>query len=111
MSKATYWQKGEQLDYKNSTSTTIVANSVIKIGTRIGIAGNTIDPGETGSVVMVGVFEMVKTSTNEITAGTDVYYDATADGITETDTSNILVGYAVQTAVASATTILVKLKG
>lgn len=111
MSKATYWQKGEQLDYKNDTSSSIVANTVIKIGSRIGVAGNTINPGETGTLVMEGVFEMVKTGTNEIIAGTDVYYDEVAEGITETDASNILAGYAVQTAAASATAILVKLKG
>lgn len=111
MSKATYWQKGEQLDYKNSTTGAIVANTVIKMGSRIGIAGNTINPGDVGSIVMEGVFEMVKTSTNEITAGTDVYYDATAEGITEIDASNTLAGYAVQTATASATAIFVKLKG
>lgn len=111
MSKATYWQKGEQLDYKNSTSSAIAANTVIKIGTRIGVAGNTINPEETGSVVMVGVFEVVKSSTSEIKAGTDVYYDATADGFTDTSTSNTLAGYAAQTAAAADTKMLVKLKG
>nr|WP_294490694.1 DUF2190 family protein [uncultured Anaerosporobacter sp.] len=111
MNKAIYWQKGEQLDLKNATTSAIEANTVVVIGTRIGIAGNTINPGEIGSLVMEGVFELVKTSTKEITAGTDVYYDATADGITDTATSNTLVGYAVQKAAAADTTIFVKLKG
>ncbi|WP_167955117.1 DUF2190 family protein [Anaerosporobacter faecicola] len=111
MSKATYWQKGEQLDYKNSTTSAIATNTVVKLGTRIGIVGNTINPGETGVLVMEGVFEVNKISTNEITAGTDVYYDATNDGFTETATSNTLAGYAVQTVAAADTKMLVKLKG
>lgn len=111
MSKATYWQKGEQLDYTNSTTSAIAANTVIVLGSRIGVAGNTINPGEVGCLVMEGVFELVKTGDKEITAGTDVYYDATADSITDTATSNTLVGYAVQKAAAADTTILVKLKG
>lgn len=111
MSKAVYWQKGEQIDYKNSTTSVIVANTVLVIGSRVGIAGNTINPGEIGSVVMEGVFEMAKSSTKEITVGTDVYYDVTADRITDTATNNTLTGYAIQTATATETKCLVKLRG
>lgn len=48
MSKAIYWQRGEDLDYKNGTSDTIEAGSVVSLKTRIAIAGMDIRPGEVG---------------------------------------------------------------
>lgn len=50
MSKAEYWQRGESIDYKNTGSSAIEANSVIVLGKRVGVAGMTIQPGETGSL-------------------------------------------------------------
>ena len=47
MSKAEYWQRGESIDYKNAGSSAIEANSVIVLGKRVGVAGMTIQPGET----------------------------------------------------------------
>ena len=51
MSKAEYWQRGESIDYKNTGSSAIEANSVIVLGKRVGVAGMTIQPGETGSLL------------------------------------------------------------
>ena len=42
MSKAEYWQRGESIDYKNTGSSAIEANSVIVLGKRVGVAGMTI---------------------------------------------------------------------
>lgn len=110
MSKATYWQRGETLDYRNTTDTKIEANSILSFGSRIGVAGTDIFPGELGSLHVTGVFEMPKTSTEAIEMGTEVYFDG--NGVTNTksdDTS--LAGYAVQAAATSDTVILVKLLG
>ena len=49
MSKAEYWQRGESIDYKNTGSSAIEANSVIVLGKRDGVAGMTIQAGETDS--------------------------------------------------------------
>ena len=38
MSKASYWQRGETLDYKNTGSSTIEANTVVELTGRVGIA-------------------------------------------------------------------------
>lgn len=38
MTKAEFWQRGEALDYENSTTSVIPENTVIAISTRIGIA-------------------------------------------------------------------------
>lgn len=110
MSKATYWQRGETLDYRNTTDTKIEANSILSFGSHIGIAGTNIFPGELGSIHVAGVFEMPKTSTEVIEMGTEVYFDGS--GITNTKNDNApIAGYAVQAAAASDTVILVKLLG
>ena len=81
MSKASYWQRGETLDYKNTGATTIEANTVIELTGRVGIAGTDIAPGAEGDLHVCGVFEFDKTSQNEITFGQPVYFDKT--GVTE----------------------------
>ena len=108
MAKASYWQRGESLDYKNATSEIIEANTIIDLTTRIGIAGTTINPNEVGSVHVCGVYEIPKTATGEIAMGAAVYFDGT--GI-NTTTSGTPAGYAAAAAAASDETVLVKLLG
>ena len=107
--KATYWQRGEALDYVNTTDETIPANTVVEIVSRIGVTGGDIEPGQTGTLHVCGVFELPKTDVTEITMGTAVYSDGT--GITATAASNTPAGYAAQAAGADDKTILVKLLG
>ncbi len=107
MSKASYWQRGESLDYKNATETTIEANTVVKLAERIGIAGTDILPGAVGDLHMSGVFEFEKTSANAIPMGTSVYFDGT--GITETADANTPAGFAAADAAAEDKAILVKI--
>lgn len=109
MSLATYWQRGESLDYVNETSVTLEAGTIVVLGTRIGVIAAPIRASETGSVAVIGVFEMPKTGTTAITMGEAVYFDGT--GITKTATGNTAAGYAAQAAAASDTTVYVKLLG
>lgn len=109
MSKASYWQKGDSLDYKNTTEAIIPADTIVSLNTRIGISGNNIGIGETGSLHVVGVFEIPKLETDDITLGAAVYYDGTQ--ITLKADGNTPAGYAVQAAAATATKVLVKLLG
>lgn len=109
MSKATYWQRGESLDYVNKGTTVIEANTIISLGTRIGVAGTSINPKEKGSLHVTGVFEIAKTGTDEIKMGVAVYFDGT--GITTTAGSNTPAGYAAGDSEAGKTTVLVKLLG
>lgn len=106
--KATYWQKGQSLDYTNGTNATINANTILVIGSVVGVAGTDIDPGETGSVHVEGVFEMPKKDSTAINMGVAVYLNA-SDGITTTSTNNTLAGYAAAYSAAGDETILVKL--
>lgn len=108
MSKATYWQRGESLDYANSGTSVIEANTIIDLGTRIGVVGTDINPNEKGSLHVTGVYEIEKTGTAEIAMGAAVYFDGT--GITN-DTTGTPAGYAAAAATADATVILVKLLG
>ena len=61
MSKASYWQRGETLDYKNTGSSTIEANTVVELTGRVGIAGTDIAPGAEGDLHVCGVFEFIST--------------------------------------------------
>lgn len=107
MAKASYWQRGESLDYKNGTDAVIEANTVIDLATRIGIVGTTINPGEVGSLHVTGVYQLPKTGTAEIAMGAAVTFDG--DGIT-TGTGTP-AGYAAAAAEAGDAFILVKLLG
>lgn len=110
MGKAEYWQRGETLDYKNTGTAIIEANTVVIFGNRIGVAGTDILPGEVGSLHVTGVFEMTKTASGAVEMGTDVYFDGS--GITDTEgDGTVPAGYAAQAAAAGDTVILVKLTG
>lgn len=108
MSKAAYWQRGESLDYKNTGAEVIEANTIVALGTRIGVIGTDINPGETGSIHVTGVYEIQKTSDAAIAMGAAVYFDGT--GITAA-TGGTPAGYAAAAAEAADTVILVKLLG
>jgi len=109
--KASYLQRGETLDYINNSADTVMeAGTVVVLGTRIGVIGTDIPPGQAGSVHMSGVFEIAKTSANAIEMGTTVYFDG--NGITEAGgASSPTAGYAAAAATADDSTILVQING
>ena len=105
--KATYYQRGETLDYFPTEN--VENGAVVSLGTRIGVAAAPISAGEQGAVHVVGVFDMAKANTEEIKQGAAVYYDAAAEAITTTADGN--TGYAAADAATTATSVLVKLLG
>ena len=109
--KATFWQRGEALDYKNKTSNVIEANTVVAGGNIVGVVGTDINPGETGSLHVAGVFEMTKDASDDIAFGDLVYFNETSGEITKTADENVQAGYAASEAGATTTTVLVKLLG
>ena len=104
---ATYYQRGESLDYTNAGAAAISAGAVVVYGDRIGVAGCDIAVGETGSIHVEGVFEMPLNDAAGMTAGAAVYWDGT--GITATASTNTPAGYAAAAAAAGAETVLVKI--
>ena len=107
--KATYYQRGETLDY--TATKKLEAGDVVSLGSRIGVAAANIGAGEQGAVHVVGVFAMTKANTEEIKQGAAVYYDAAAEAITTTADGNTPAGYAAADAATTATSVLVKLLG
>ena len=91
MAKAEFWQRGEALDYTNTTTAT------------------DIEPNKVGSLHVGGIWEIPKTGTKKIDMGATVYFDG--NGITDTAAGNTAVGYAAASATAEDTKILVKLDG
>ncbi len=106
---ASYWQKGETLDY--TAPDAVQAGAVVKLTGRIGVAAAAIEKGARGSVHMVGVFEMPKAAALAVTMGETVYYDTENDCITTTATNNTHAGYAAALASANDASVLVKLLG
>lgn len=105
---ATYIQRGEALDYQNTTEAMIPAGTVILLGKRMGVAGGDIQPGEVGALHMVGVFEIPKKASVALAAGDNVVF-TDADGIDKATTD--IMGYAVEAAEAADETVKVKLLG
>lgn len=108
MSKATYWQRGETLDFTNATNATIEANTIMAVGDIVGVAGTDIEPGETGSLHIAGVFKMPKATASDVIAmGKKVYFSAA--GITATASGNTYAGIAAAATAATDANILVRL--
>ncbi len=105
--KAKYMHKGESLDYRNATDGIIAAGDVVVMGSRIGVAGTDIAPGELGSVHVSGVYELPKMDKAALDVGTVVYL--APDGITTTETDNTLAGYVAAASPAERESVWVKI--
>lgn len=105
MSKATYWQRGETIDYKNNTGEVIEAGQILELGALIGVAGEEIQPDAVGGVHIVGVFYIPKTG--EIKLGDCVAF---ADGsVKKAGDGESVIGVAIADAAADDATALVKI--
>lgn len=95
MAKASYMQKGDVIDYTNAAETAVEYHDVLVIGSLVGVAEEPITKGSTGSVAIVGVFNL-PTDAPDITAGAPVYWDASTGKAVKTDTGTLaLAGIAV----------------
>lgn len=122
MTKATYWQRGETIDYPNGTTEAIEAGTVLELEGIVGIAGELIAPGETGTAHIEGVYRFPKASGETFAIGAEAYLvndeasatDGTDSGDGETQTAaetggGIRLGRAVAAAAADDTEVLVKI--
>ncbi|MFQ8681966.1 DUF2190 family protein [Enterocloster sp.] len=105
--KAVYVQRGEALDYANTTGKDIGAGDVVVFGKRIGIAGMPIPAGGLGTIHMTGVFRVPKKASEAIEAGADVYYTedgfsaAAAVGVSDMEESQVGTAKAGEATVAA----------
>lgn len=95
MAKASFVQKGHNIDYTAAADTGYM--DVVVLTDRIGVALEDIANGATGTVTLTGVFDFPAAtgSGKSLTVGQKVYWDATNSVITPTATDNTFAGYAV----------------
>lgn len=106
---ASFWQRGETLDY--TATEAVKSGAVVKLSTRIGVAGTDMAVGECGPIHVVGVFRMDKASGEAIPMGAAVYYDVINDVITASAADNVPAGYAAASTSTADGSVYVKLLG
>lgn len=104
MAKGTYIQKGEIIDYTNSSGAAIGYGDVVPLVSRIGIAAENIPIGITGSLKTEGIYELPAVNNAAFAVGDPLYWDGAAGNLTKTATGTILAGWCVE-AKATATTV------
>jgi predicted RecA/RadA family phage recombinase len=92
--QANYVQRGEAIDFTNTGSTDIKANDVVSLATRIGVAGCDIPVGATGSVHVIGVYDIPASTTEAFTVGQAVYWKNGA--LTSDSTGAVPAGWVVE---------------
>jgi len=100
---------GAYFPYTNSSGSDIASGAVVVLTDMIGIAAADIPDGESGVLLTEEVFTLAKLSTDTITIGQIVYWDAGNSRITETASSHARAGKAYEAAGSGATTVKVKL--
>lgn len=109
MAKAVYRNKGETIEYINPSSTkSIEAGTIVTLTSRIGVIAADIPASATGSVHIVGIYELPKTAALKIDAGDLVYFSKSANAVTKTE-SDVPCGFAVSAAAADDTAVFVKI--
>ena len=104
MSKvATYKHPGEVMDWENATGSDVSVGDVISLGTFCGVASVDIADGETGSVLLSGVFEVAAVNNAAFTQGDLIYFDTSAKKATK-DTSKAFLGVAMRDKDTAGTT-------
>lgn len=105
--KAVYQQRGETIDFVNNTGATILANDVVTLTNRIGVAATEIPAGAKGSVHVTGVFSVPAETVNAFTVGQTVYLSGETV-VTATD-GGIVAGFVVEPKTASGAIAYVKI--
>lgn len=106
-------QKGDIIDFPNSTESNIEYGQVVVLGNHVCVAAENIEPGNIGGLRTNGVFEFNAEKTGEIKIGDPVYYDETNGYVTTTKgTLTTIPGVAISTKAATVDgTVLVKIFG
>lgn len=106
-----YRAKGEVFDYINSTIAAISSGDVVFMGGQGGIASTDIAINATGSVAVIGVFELTKKTGQAWTQGQRLYYDIAEAAVQSDDEAgaNAFIGVAYAAAAADAVIGYVKL--
>jgi predicted RecA/RadA family phage recombinase len=107
-----YIQPGDVIDWTNGTGSAVTSGSPVVIGNeQMGIALVDIASAATGSVAKCGVFSLPKNTSDAVTAGHKVWWDAAAGKIINEPAINAyFIGYAVASELDATATVKVRLE-
>lgn len=108
MAKAEYVQKGEVLDFVNTTEEEIGYKDIVALESRIGVSKEVIPVDGVGSVDVTGVFELPAVTTAAFVTGEPLYWDVAAGKVVKT-AGDISAGYAFADKLTADAVALVKI--
>jgi len=106
-----YVQDGKVIDYTNGGAAAIAYGAVVALTNCIGIAGEAIAVGATGSLHLEGVFELAAVNDTAFAVGDRLFWDAAASKLTKVSAGNTPAGICVEAKLQAGTTAMVKLLG
>lgn len=102
-----YVQAGSQLTL---TAPELVSSGAVVIaGSIAGVALGGASAGQPVDVAVTGVFDLPKVGAQNLSLGESVFWDSTADLVTETASGNTRIGTVVRAAGAGIATVAVRL--
>lgn len=101
-------QDGNTIDYTN-LGAPLAYNDVVNLTTRIGIAGEAIATGATGSVHTTGVYELPAIAGVAFNVGDTLYWDPVAGNLTNVAVGTIPAGWVTEPKLQAGTTARVRL--
>ena len=102
-------QNGDSIMWTNGTGSDVASGDIVAINDLVGVALVDIADGASGAVGTKGVYEFPAVNDAAINQGAKVYYDATAEKMTPTDTDNTLAGIAWAAKALDGTVVRVRL--
>ena len=103
-----YIQKGDNITVDSPAD--VLSGAGVIIGNLFGVANGDAQTGKPVVLSTVGVFDLPKTTANDIAVGAALYWNDTAKEVTTTATGNSKIGVAIA-AKSGAGTIATRLNG
>jgi predicted RecA/RadA family phage recombinase len=103
-----YIQKGENITVDSPAD--LLSGAGVIIGNLFGVANGDAQTGKPVVLSTVGVFDLPKTTANDITVGAALYWNDTAKEVTTTASGNTKIGVAIA-AKSGAGTVATRLNG
>jgi len=106
---AKYKYSGEKIDFTNSSGTAIAVGDVIPLVNRIGIALESIDDGDVDTVAVSECFELPAINTVAFAVGDRVFWDVTAQKLTNVGLGNTPAGEVTEIKEQAGTTAVINI--
>ncbi|WP_132997096.1 DUF2190 family protein [Sulfitobacter sp. TCYB15] len=103
-----YIQKGDDITVDSPAD--VLSGAGVIIGNLFGVANGDAQTGKPVVLSTVGVFDLPKTTANDITVGAALYWNDTAKEVTTTASGNTKIGVAIA-AKSGAGTVATRLNG